>query len=115
MIRLPFHAGGHVVHHCKLIGTDPRHKAMLRRNEERLAALKSAKRLTEAKIEPIATGCRAVFPSAYNNAQPYQAGSALACILGLSSTDKWDQLRTSVLDSRRTMRLGCWGEDSDLC
>lgn len=40
------------VRHCRLIGEDPRHKALCARNEERLAALKAANRLYEVKSEP---------------------------------------------------------------
>lgn len=43
------------VRHMMLIGTDPRHQAIRRRNEQRLAALKASNRLYEAKSEPSPT------------------------------------------------------------
>lgn len=59
MIRLPFVAGHAPVHHCRLIGADPRFQALRERNDARLAALKASKQLHEDKhknASPATTG-----------------------------------------------------------
>lgn len=91
------------VRHMKLIGQDVEHKALRARNEARLAALKSANRLYEVKCEP--TAAERAYLASLRNSTPaeraaagwynlqcaglnagngYEAGSALANILGIT-------------------------------
>lgn len=105
------------VRHMRLIGEDDRHKALRARNETRLAALKATNRLYEVKREPTPAECYSSArnittaeytqhlnigitntterqrAAAYNAGNGYQAGSALASILGVSFNDWFDDRR----------------------
>jgi len=74
------------VRHMKLIGEDPEFKALRRRNEQRLAALKANHRLYEDKREPAAaTGNRLKL---YANCAPivnWDDYPALANLAGLAT------------------------------
>lgn len=73
MLKFPLLFGA--VRHMRLIGEDPKHKALRARNEARLAALKASHRLYEDKRESTSTGRNSL--SEYN-LSPQQ----LACAVG---------------------------------
>ena len=94
MNPFPFLFGS--IRHMKLIGEDPEFKALRKRNERRLAALKAANRLYEVKSERTAhCSTDAYFNAASNwhsglNAQHgYQAGSALGSIFGIDGATRY--------------------------
>lgn len=92
MIKFPLLFGA--IRHMKLVGEDPQHRALRYRNEQRLAALKAANRLYEVKSEQ-PTSARHPATNVYGTTDflklayyqrgtGYEAGSALAGILGVS-------------------------------
>ncbi len=95
LLKFPFVVGHAPVHHCKLIGQHEDYRALRRRTEQRLAALKASNRLYEDKNEP-ATARSCASASALANCAEfqssiyqYQRDAALSQLLGLGGPDNW--------------------------